>query len=288
MRWFPGRLAAGFLALSLAACAGTTTAPSTSSQITTTTSPAPTSTVPPPVECPGAGEFEEGGGIAAFDGESSDASLLDSISWDVNDQCESFVFEFTTAEGAPATSVPDIQIGHLDSFQVLRISMGVSAAVLTDQLVETDLVEELYVVRSLDGSMFVDLHLSSPAAARARIQTSPAALTVDLRPGFVEFVGSAESGENIVVVSPLSGVAVSTPTEMTGYSRTFEGNVMIIVTQGGTVVGETNTTAAAYIETWGEYRAEVALPAGEVSVFVGEASPEDGSLSGLTLELSVS
>lgn len=276
------------LALSLAACTGSSGTPSTGTPITTTTSPGPTSTLPPPVECPGEGEFEEGGGIADVPGEFSDSSLLGSIAWEVNDRCESFVFEFETSEGAPATSVPDIEIGHLDSFQVLRVSLGVGSAVLTDQLVETGLVDELYVVRSLDGGMFVDLHLSSPAAARARIQSSPATLTVELRPGFVDFVGSAEAGENIVVVSPLSGVTVSSPTELNGYSRTSEANVMVVVTQGGEVVAETTTTAAGSIETWGEFRAEIALPPGDVSVFLGEANAQDGTLSGLTLELSVS
>jgi hypothetical protein len=220
--------------------------------------------------------------------ELSDSSLLGSISWEVNDQCESFVFEFQTSEGAPATSVPGIQIGHLDNFQILRISLGVDAAVLTDQLVETELVEKLYVVRSLDGGVFVDLHLASPAAARARFGSSPATLTVDLRPGFVEFLGSAAAGDGIVVVSPLSGTEVSTPTGLSGYSRTFESNVLIIVTQGGAVVAETSTTAAASLETWGEFRAEMTLPSGDVSVFLGEASPADGSLSGITVDLTVS
>lgn len=281
------RLLLCLLAASGVACAGPAS-PATTVATTTTSTPEATTTLPPPIQCPGAGEFEEGGGIADVEGELSDSSLLGSISWDVNDRCESFVFEFETSEGAPATSVPDIQIGHLESFQVIRISLGVNAAVLTDQLVETDLVERLYVVRSLEGGLFVDLHLSSPASARARVQSSPAALTVDLRPGFVEFAGTAETGENVVLVSPTRGSAVGTTTELSGYSRTFEANVLVIVTQGGALVAEMSTIAADYAETWGEFRTEVALPPGEVSVFVGEASPGDGSLSGITVDLTVS
>ncbi|MGD2043738.1 MAG: Gmad2 immunoglobulin-like domain-containing protein [Acidimicrobiia bacterium] len=285
MRSAPGRLLLSVLALCCAACTGSAS-PTTIS--TTTSLPGSTSTLPPPIDCPGAGDFEEGGGIADVEGELSDSSLLGSISWDVNDRCESFVFEFETSEGAPATSVPDIQIGHLDSFQVIRISLGVNAAVLTDQLVETDLVERLYVVRSLEGGLFVDLHLSSPAGARARVQSSPATLTVDLRPGLVEFVGTAETGENVVLVSPTPATEVGTTTELSGYSRTFEANVTVIVTQIDEVVVETSTIAADYIETWGEFRTELTLPPGDVSVFVGEASPEDGSLSGITVDLTVS
>lgn len=276
------------LALALVACTGSGSPASTTSPITTSTMSAAVTTIPRPVECPGGGQFEEGGGIAEVEGELSDSSLLGSISWDVNDQCETFVFEFETSEGAPATSAPHIQVGHLDSFQVIRISLGVNAAVLTDQLVETELVERLYVVRALDGGMFVDLHLSSPAAARARAQSSPASLTVDLRPGFVEFVGAAETGDDVVLTSPPQGTEVGTSIELSGYARVFEANVMIIVTQGDEVVVETSTTAADYIETWGEFRTDLTLPAGEVSVFVGEASPGDGTLSGITVDLTVS
>lgn len=288
MRSAPGRLVVSLLAITVFACSGTGIPATTNSSTTTTIDAGPTTTVPAPVDCPGGGEFEEGGGIAEVEGELSDSSLLGSISWDVNDQCESFVFEFETSEGAPATSVPDIQIGHLDSFQVIRISLGINAAVLTDQLVETELVERLYVVRSLGGGIYVDLHLAAPAAARARVQSSPATLTLDLRPGFVDFVGTAETGDNVVVVSPTPGVELGTNTEVSGYARTFEANVLLIATQGDEVVVETSTTAADYIETWGEFRTELTLPAGEVSLFIGEASPEDGTLSGITVDLTVS
>ncbi|HEX6221571.1 MAG TPA: Gmad2 immunoglobulin-like domain-containing protein, partial [Acidimicrobiia bacterium] len=254
---------------------------------TTTSSATPTSTLPPVIECPGAGEFGEGSGIAQVDGEGSDATDLGRVSWERSEQCESFIFEFETSEGAPATSVPDISIEHLPSLQVIRITMGIDAAVITDQLVETEMVDRLYVVRSLDGRMFVDLHLNAPAAARARVQSSPAVLTVDLRPGFLEFTGSSSIDDRTVVVSPSQRAEVDDIATFSGYSRAFEANVIVIVTQGDAVVTEANTTAADHLETWGEFNVDVPLPAGEVSVFVGEASAEDGSLDGVTLELTV-
>ncbi|HEX6287232.1 MAG TPA: hypothetical protein VFZ80_07080, partial [Acidimicrobiia bacterium] len=173
------------VALTISACAQSTLSPSTTEEGSTTSSPTPTSTLPPVVDCPGAGEFGEGSGIASVEGESSDATRLGRVSWERSELCESFVFEFETSEGAPATSVPDITVEHLPSLQVIRISMNVTSTVITDQLVETDMVQRLYVVRSLDDGMFVDLHLNTPAAARARVQSSPGVLTVDLRPGFL-------------------------------------------------------------------------------------------------------
>lgn len=272
----------------LGGCAGNDVSATTSAPpATTSTTSVPGSTLPPVVECPGVGEFEEGRGIADIDGTDSDTRNLGRITWETSDQCENFQFDFETSEGAPATSVPDVRIDHLESFQVVRINMDIDSAVITDQLVETDLVERLYVVRSLSGEMFVDLHLAEPAAVRASISSSPARLEVELRPGFVPFSGESAIDDRVVLTSPTSGAEVGPFTQFLGYSRTFEANVLAIATQDGAVVAESTATAADYLETWGEFRLELGLPAGAVSVFIGEASPEDGSLDGITVDLGV-
>lgn len=276
------------VALAVSGCAQSTLSPSTTEEGTTTSSPTPTSTLPPVVDCPGAGEFGEGSGIASVEGESSDATRLGRVSWERTELCESFVFEFETSEGAPATSVPDITVEHLPSLQVIRISMNVTSTVITDQLVETDMVQRLYVVRSLDDGMFVDLHLNTPAAARARVQSSPGLLTVDLRPGFLEFNGVSTGQEVIVVVDPPPESEVNRVTTFSGYTRAFESTVTVIVTQGDAVITETSTTAADSTDAWGEFEIELTLPPGPIEVFLGEANPEDGSLSGVILDLTAS
>lgn len=256
-------------------------------ETTTTIPPTTTTTLPPVVECPGTGEFEEGGGIADIDGGGSDSDRLSRISWEDVDLCETFEFRFETAEGTPASTVPTIDIHHLASFQVVRVSIDVEATVVTDQLVETGLVDRLFVVRSLDGGMFVDLHLNEPAAVRASTASAPARLQVDLRPGLVPFEGRSTIGDNIVVVGPTSGASVAPVTPVTGYARTSGPNVTMIVTLDGTPVSETSTTAADYIDAWGEFIIDAALPFGEITVFVGEASAGDGSLIGVTFGLTV-
>lgn len=287
MRW---SVAPGLVLVIIAACTGDGAIGTTvTSNEPTTILTTPTSTLPPVVECPGEGEFEEGGGIAEADAIGGDSSTIGQISWETSDRCETFHFDFETSEGAPATSVPDIRVDHLESLQVVRVTMDVQASVIADQLVETELVERLYVVRSLDGGMFVDLHLSAPAAVRATTRSSPARLSVDLRPGFVPFTGESTIDDRVVLVSPSSEtVAEGDTTLFAGYSRTFEGNVLVVVTQAGSTLTETSTTAADFQETWGEFRAGLSLPTGEVSVFLGERSPEDGSLMGVTIDLTVS
>lgn len=276
------------LALFGGACTGNATTSTTTTTLATTTIPVPTSTLPPVVECPGEGEFEEGGGIAEFDATGSDSSTIGRISWERSDRCETFHFDFETSEGAPATTVPAITVDHLESFQVVRVSMDIDASVITDQLVETGLVERLYVVRALDDSMFVDLHLSEPAAARASILSSPARLSIELRPGFVPFVGASTIDDQFVLVSPPDEAEVQSPTQIVGYSRTDEDTVLVLVTQAGSVVAETETTAPDSSAAWGEFRLNLSLPPGEISVFLGQRSPEDGSLEGINVDLTVS
>lgn len=244
-------------------------------------------TLPPVVECPGPGDFAEGSGIADLDATGTDGTTLGRITWGQSDQCETFRFEFESAEGAPATSIPTVRVGHVETFQVLRVEMDITDTVVTDQLVESGFVSRMFVVRALDGGMFVDLHLTRPAATRVRVQSSPAALVVDLRPGLVDFTGVASIGERTVLVAPTDGATTTQITDLAGYARTFEANVIAQVRRDGAVILETNTTAADYSETWGEFRMPVTLPTGEVQLFVGEASPEDGDLEGVTIDLEV-
>lgn len=276
------------LLLVVSACTGNGVGSTTSVDITTTsTRVTATSALPPVVDCPGTGEFQEGGGIADVASEGSDSGTLGGISWEVNDQCETLRFDFETSEGAPATTVPRIRVDHLNSYQVVRVVLGVETTVLTDQLVETRLVDRLYVVRSLSGEMFVDLHLAQPAAVRATAESSPARLSLELRPGIVPFAGRSTVADNIVLTSPVSSTETTSPVQLLGYARTFEANVLTVVTQGGDVVANEITTAADWTETWGEFRQQVDLPTGQVSVFVGEESADDGGLVGLTVDLTV-
>lgn len=270
--------------LLVAACANDGPPSTTSAGATTSTTPVSDSTLPPVVDCPGVGEFEEGRGIADLTAESSDSRRLGQISWDTSDQCETFTFEFETAEGAPATTPPSIAVHHLDSFQVVRVTMGIESAGLADQLVETNLVERLYVVRSVTGGLFVDLHLASPAAVRVSSSSSPARLTLELRPGFVDFEGESSFADEVVLVSPTGGSTVGAATRFIGYAQTTEGAVGAIVTQDGVVVTEGETTAVESPNVWGEFRLDLTLPLGPVTVFVGDADDEQG-LDGVSLDL---
>ncbi|MGH8946844.1 MAG: Gmad2 immunoglobulin-like domain-containing protein [Acidimicrobiia bacterium] len=280
-------IAASALIALVGACSATPAATTSTTAAPTTTVPAATTT-PPLARCSEDFEFGEGGQIADLTQESSDSGTIGAMSWEAAEDCETFTIAFQTSEGAPATTPPSAQVLHLESFQVLRVRMlGVGATVITDQLVETQLVDRIYVVRSLEGGMFIDFHLTEPTQARVEAVASPARLILTMRPGLVPLNGFSTIGERVVVTSPPAGSTVDPFLTVSGYSRTFEANVLLIGTLGNEVVVERSTIAADWAETWGEFRSTINLPPGPVSLFVGESSAQDGALEGVTVSLTV-
>ncbi|HEY5889814.1 MAG TPA: Gmad2 immunoglobulin-like domain-containing protein, partial [Acidimicrobiia bacterium] len=270
-------------------CGGTTTAPSTILPPGTgTTTPSSSTSAPQSIGCPQDAEFIDEGRIARITQPSSDAKTLGLISIQTAEGCERFGFNFETNENAPATTPPSIDGEFLDNGGIVRIYMDIDQTVLTDQLVETPLVDRLFVVRSLDGSMFVDVHLARPARARINVTNSPAGMTLELSPRDGELPPSAAISDRVVLITPRSEAVVDGPVvDVGGYARTFEANVLVLATVGGAVVARTNTTAADWVSTWGEFATEIELPAGLDDLFVGEESPENGSLTGVTIRLTV-
>ena len=283
--------AAVILAMALVtACAQgapTTTTLRSPATTATTQPPAPTTTEIPTPGCPDAGQLTEGGQVGRINQDLSDTSTIGAITWVAEAGCETFRIAFETSEGAPSTTPPSLTVDYLDPAPILRVRLDVDSTVVTDQLVETALVERLYVVRALDGGMFIDFHLAAAAQARVEIETSPAVVQLDLQPGIVQHPTGAAVSEKAVVVSPLDGATVDQTVAISGYARAFEANVVVIATSGGRVVARTNTTAADWLETWGEFTAEVTLEQGTVAIFAGDESPRDGSLEGVTFTVTI-
>lgn len=266
----------------------TTTIPRTTTGASFTSTIGSVTTTPQPgIGCPDGGTFVDVARVNRIDQPTSDTNLLGLFSWRIDAACERFEVDFETTEGAPATTPPTVVVDFLESRQILRVWTDVDSTVVTDQLVETNLVDRLYMVRAFAGGMFIDFHLKRPAQARAAVSNSPARLTLELQPGTVAFDSMATVSEKAVVISPGDGAETGTGVEIEGYARTFEANVLVIATIADAVVAEAIATATDWTETWGEFRTSIDLPPGQVSLFVGEESPEDGRLTGATLNLTV-
>jgi Immunoglobulin-like domain of bacterial spore germination len=238
--------------------------------------------------CEVGGDFTDHDRVTRVDQPASDTTSLGLITWQQQDDgCDRFGIEFETAEGAPATTPPSVTVDFLESRQILRVWADVESTVVTDQLVETGLVDRLYVVRAINGGLFIDFHLARPSQVRAVVSNSPARLTLELQAGTEPFEGSAAVSARTVVTKPSDGSEHSPTIMVEGYARTFEANVTIIGTLGDQIVAETSATAADWTTTWGQFVATVELPPGQVELFVGERSPEDGRLDGVTIAVRV-
>lgn len=275
------------LAVALSACA----APGVDATTTTSTEAEPTvapaTTRPLVVGCPDEGRFIEGGLVDEIDNPGSDTTTIGLISWQADEACETFEVTFETSEGAPATTPPSITAEYVDDVGVIRLRMSADETVINDQLVETTLVDRIYVVRSLDGGMFIDFHLAGPSQARIVAESSPARLTLQLQPGIVGYTSAPTASGPVVLISPPDDAAVPTTVTVEGYARTFESNVLIIATQGDAVVVEGNTTAADSVDTWGQFREEIDLVEGPIALFVGDENAATGRLEGVSIDLEV-
>ncbi|MGH8953090.1 MAG: Gmad2 immunoglobulin-like domain-containing protein [Acidimicrobiia bacterium] len=261
------------------------TPPATGGSATTSTTIEPAN---PSAGCSEDQGFVDAGRVMSAGQATSDTNTLGPIAWLVEHGCERLTVQFETTEGAPATTPPEVVAEFLDSRHVLRIRVDVGSTVVTDQLMETPLIDRLFVVRALDGGMFIDLHLHGPAKARAEVSTSPARLTLELEAGAQALDTAAVIEGNTVLISPSDGAQPSAGAiGVSGYARVFEANVLVVASIGGQTVAQTTTTAADWTETWGEFRAQIQLPPGEVSLFVGEEGPDDGSRVGATINLTV-
>jgi hypothetical protein len=259
----------------------------TTSSSSASSTTAVVATTEPVAGCPQDAVFVDRGRVARVDQPTSDTNRLGLISWQVVEGCERFVIDLETNEGAPATTPPTVVVEFLESRQVLRLWIDVDSTVVTDQLVETSLVDRLYVVRALDGAMFVDFHLTGPAQARAVISSSPARLSLEMQAGLDPFLTPAVISDRIVVISPASAAETASTVAVSGYARAFEANVRVIATQSGQVVADAVATAADWQDTWGEFRTTVVLPPGEISMLVGEEGAGEGQIIGPTISLTV-
>lgn len=274
------------LALIVSACAAPTGQTTTTSVTQTRPPPAPTTTQPLVEGCEAGGQFVEGGVIDEFGNTGSDSTTIGPIRWQAEESCETFEIGFQTAEGAPATTPPSVTAEFVADIGVLRLSTSATGTVVTDQLVETRLVDRLYVVRSLEGGMFVDLHLRGPAQARLELESSPARLVLRLQPGIVGHAAMPTRSDRVVLISPTEGAEVPTMVQIAGYGRTFESNVLLIATQGDAVVDQESITASDSVETWGEFSGELSVVPGAIELFVGEQSADSGRFEGVTIDLS--
>ena len=263
-----------------------TTTTATTAASTTSAGPVPTTAPAKDSGCLGDEAIDDGALLVTSE-PSSDSEQISGIGWVGDQTCEVFTIDFATDQGAPATTPPTVDAEFMREVGILRVSMDVGMTSITDQLAETGLVRQVFVPRSEDATLFVDLHLSNPALAAVTTKSSPAQVIISLEPGGPDYPATAAVAENVVVVTPVEG-PVTSPVTVNGYSRNFEANTIGRIRQGSTVLAEGFTTAADWSETWGEFALTLEPSGGgPADLFVGEQSAQDGSDRGVVIPIDL-
>jgi hypothetical protein len=257
-----------------------TTAPAPSTTTTSSTLPQTTTTsatIDPNAaleeQCGDAdAPFTSSGAVGTGGSAESDASVVQAYTWQHVGACERVRVGFATAEGAPAVTPPQVDVRFLRWAGVVRLDFGtsVAAAVVAEQIVDTELIDRIYTVTEVDGTMYVDLHLRVPAFVRAFTTSGPAAILVDLAHGGQNYELPATRNDGLVVIAP-DPAATTYPLTVTGYTMEADDTIEGILRgpDGSTVIGE--AVVGSHDFTWGGFSMVFPNgPPGLVSITIDE------------------
>lgn len=240
---------------------------------TETTSPTDTSARAPCIE--GEAAFTEDGGAGVVSGTEGDATAIGQVSWLDYGPCERFIISYRTSAGAPAVDPPTVATLLVRQSAVLRLNIGssITASAFKEQVVDSELIDRVFVVETPAGGLFVDIHLANEAVARVTNQSSPARTVVDFRVGGSPLESRPLRAGDTVVVEPLTG-DVRYPFSVSGYALGDQQELLATLVSGDTSI-EASASIADRYDTWGAFTVLFTDgPAGPITVQVGEVTLE--------------
>jgi hypothetical protein len=205
-------------------------------------------------------------------GAEGDASAIGQVSWIDHGTCERLIISYRTSAGAPAVDPPTVATLLIRQSAVLRLNIGTSVTVsaFKEQVVDSPLVEGVFVVRTPTGAIFADIHLASAAVARVINQSSPARTAIDLRAGGPRLTSQPLRSGETIVVEPLGG-DVRYPFSISGYALGDEAEIVGSLQANGSAVVEARASVAERYDTWGAFTVLFTDgPAGPVTATVGD------------------
>jgi len=231
----------------------------------------------------------EDGFLLPIAGDSTRATSTGAWGVRTEGDCERVSLALLRGDGAPQSPVAPLRGELRRSYGIVRVTIPgeIDAVADPDSMVGSTLVAAVFVVHARDGSFYEDIHLARPALARPVALARPARIGIDLSPGGGAVPTLAPHARNVVVIEPRSGPATY-PIVIRGYARTFEANVVARLSLQGKVEQQTHGTAADWMTTWGEFELTIPNgPTGDVELFVGEDSAQDGTPIGVTIPLTI-
>ncbi|NOT34358.1 MAG: hypothetical protein HOP12_09335 [Candidatus Eisenbacteria bacterium] len=233
--------------------------------------------------------FVADGNVARLGEGDGDAVTLSSLVGARIGNRDRLVIAFADSSGLPARRLGGSRVELLRGQGVLRVWLPgrIERAAMTETWLSNDLLVGAYVVHSMEGQRFVDVHLRAPAVARAWQDDRTAAIVIEFEAGGDPLPAAAARGARVVLMLPRAG-PTGYPLQVWGYARTFEANVVAELMVDGRIVQDTFTTAADYVEMWGEFRLMLpGGPSGEIELRVGEGNAETGEWEGTSVRLTL-
>jgi hypothetical protein len=196
--------------------------------------------------------FTDDGAIGSGGAARSDAAVIEGLTWEILEGCERFIISFATPEGAPAVAAPTVGAEFIRHAGIVRIefSSTVAATAIFDQVVDSELIDRVFVFSTVTGSIVADIHLAAPAFARVLTETAPASVMVDLMPGGTDYAAPPVIADGVVLIGPDPALA-GYPITITGYADPSAPDRLSasLETPDGSII----TSEAALAETDGEW-----------------------------------
>ncbi len=152
------------------------------------------------------------------------------------------------------------------------------------------ILDNFYVVRAPGGGLFVDLYATGAFQYRVTELSDPGRLIVDYRPSSVDLSFPIPvQAQRTVVFEPRAREAITSPLEVSGYSRNPEAsNTMALVDADGNVLARSTALSNDWLDTWGYFETTLEFPAfeGTATLRVGGESARDGSFEGVEVPVT--
>ena len=193
--------------------------------------------------------------------------------------------------GGLASGVPVWSLTSPEGEGYARISFPDVAVTLdSDGGFGGSILDNFYVVRAPGGGLFVDLYATEAFQYRVTELSDPGRLVIDYRPASVELSFPIPvQAQRTVVFEPRAREAITSPLEVSGYSRNPEAsNTMALVDADGNVIVRSTALSNDWLDTWGYFETTLEFPVfeGTATLRVGGESARDGSFEGVEVPVT--
>src|SRR5215210_410839 len=193
--------------------------------------------------------------------------------------------------GGPASGVPAWSLSSPDGEGYTRITFpDLESTMDSDGGFGGSILNNFYVVRAPGGGLFLDIYATRAFQYRVTELYDPGRLVVDYRPAGVDLSFPIPvQAQRTVVFEPRAREAITSPLEVSGYSRNPEAsNTIALLDADGDILARSTALSNDWLDTWGYFETTLEFPAfeGTASLRVGGESARDGSFEGVEVPIT--